>query len=62
MATRITAGKKLTIRAGTKVQTNTGSERRTRDTNVTVRKVEKTATGKSRVFWKSNGYLVSTTL
>ena len=62
MSTRITAGKKLAIRAGTKVQTATGTVRRERDTLVTVRRVEKTATGKNRVYWKSNGYIVSTTV
>ncbi len=62
MSSRITAGKKLTIRAGTKVQTGTGTVKRTRDSQITVRRVEKTTAGKNRVYWKSNGYIVSTTV
>lgn len=52
-------GKPITIKAGT-VVTRLGSRtKRTANTTVTVRNQEPARNGKTRVFWKSHGYIAS---
>jgi S-adenosylmethionine:tRNA-ribosyltransferase-isomerase (queuine synthetase) len=57
--TKTLVGKSITIKAGTKVRTLGTTVSRTRDTQVTVRATETAKNGKTRVFWKSNGYQAS---
>jgi hypothetical protein len=53
-------GKSITIKAGTKVRVQGSTVARTRDTKVTIRATEVAKNGKTRIFWKSNGYQAST--
>lgn len=62
MASTIKAGRKVTIPAGTRVTRLGQTSKRTQDSKVTVRAVEQTKTGKTRVVWKSHGYLASAVL
>jgi hypothetical protein len=59
MATKSLVGKRITIKAGTKVRTQGTTLTRTRDTEVTVRATEDARNNKIRIFWKSNGYEAS---
>lgn len=52
-------GTPLTIKAGT-IVTRLGSRaKRTIDSTVTIRNQESARNGKTRVFWKSHGYIAS---
>jgi plasmid replication initiation protein len=62
MAQKSYVGKKITIKAGTKVTQFNFTSKRAGDSIVTVRKEEAAGKGKTRVYWKSNGYLASTTV
>ena len=53
-------GRSLKIKAGTKVSRLGRTSTRDIDTVVTVRGQEPARNGKTRVFWKSNGYKAST--
>lgn len=59
MAKKITVGSQIAIPAGTRVTRLGVTSKRAVDTTVTVREVAVTRTGKTRVFWKSHGYLAS---
>lgn len=61
MAT-IRTGRKVTIPAGTRVTRLGQTSKRTQDSQVTVRSVEQTKTGKTKIYWKSHGYLASAVL
>lgn len=50
-------GSKTTIKAGTRVTTQGRTTTRKTDSIVTVRAVESARNGKTRITWKSNGYL-----
>jgi hypothetical protein len=52
-------GQQITFKAGKQIQKNGTPARISRDTTVTVRKTEPARNGKTRVFWKSMGYLNS---
>lgn len=56
MATTIKAGRKVTIPAGTRVTCLGQTSKRTQDSQVTVRSVEQTRAGKTKISWKSMGY------
>jgi|GEM_PF-2416730 len=60
--TVVTTGSKVTIPAGTRVSRRGQTVRRDLTTRVTVRKVEKTRAGRTKVYWKSNGYRASAVL
>lgn len=60
MAKRNLVGRSLKIKAGTKVSRLGRTTTRAVDTIVTVRGQEPARNGKTRVFWKSNGYKAST--
>lgn len=49
----------LTIKAGKRVIRNGVPARQSRESIVTIRKTAPASRGKTRVFWKSNGYLAS---
>lgn len=49
-------GQKVTIKAGSTVTRAGTRTRRQADTTVTVRDQKPARNGKTRVFWKSNGY------
>ncbi|TFG98656.1 hypothetical protein E4H12_05430 [Candidatus Thorarchaeota archaeon] len=53
-------GRSLKIKAGTKVSRLGRTATRDIDTVVRIRDQETTRAGKTRVFWKSNGYKAST--
>jgi len=61
MAT-IRTGRKVTIPAGTRVTRLGQTSKRTQDSQVTVRSIEQTKTGKTKIYWKSHGYLASAVL
>ena len=52
-------GKPLTIKAGTIVTRLGQRSKRSIDSTVTVRNQETARGGKTRVFWKSHGYIAS---
>lgn len=52
-------GQRLVIRAGKQVTRNGVSTRQKRDAVITVREAKADRRGKTRVFWKSNGYEAS---
>lgn len=58
----IRTGRKVTIPAGTRVTRQGETSKRSIDSLVTVRAVEQTKTGKTKIFWKSHGYLASAVL
>lgn len=58
----VTVGSRVVVPAGAKVLTNYGRISKPTSTRVTVRKVKATRAGNTKIFWKSNGYLVSTIL
>ncbi len=58
-STIIFTGRKITIPAGTLVKSGSGSQKRKAPSAVTVRKHEPARDGKTRVYWKSNGVIVS---
>lgn len=60
--TVVTTGSKVTIPAGTRVSRRGSTARRDFSTVVTVRKVEKTRAGRTKVYWKSHGYRASAIL
>lgn len=58
-------GKKVTIKAGSRVRQDVDgvsatTSIRTKPSVVTVKHAEKARHGKTRIYWKSNGYMVST--
>ena len=55
-------GKQVTIPAGTKVTRLGTTSKRSVQTTITVRAQEITRTGKTKVFWKSNGYMACAVL
>lgn len=61
MAT-IRTGRKVTVPAGTRVTRQGETSKRSTDRLVTVRAVEQTKSGKTKIFWKSMGYLASAIL
>jgi hypothetical protein len=61
-ASVIAAGSKVTVQAGSRVTRRGTTARRDFSTVVTVRKVEKTRAGRTKIYWKSNGYRASTVL
>jgi hypothetical protein len=52
-------GQVVQIPAGKQVIRNGVRARQTRDTTVTVRNTAPARNGKTRIFWKSNGYVAS---
>jgi hypothetical protein len=62
MAKKIRVGNQVTLPAGTRVTINGETTRRIRDTVVTVRDIEQTRTGNTKVIWKSMGYRASAVL
>lgn len=52
-------GKPITIKAGTIVTRLGQRSKRAIDSQVTVRNQEAARNGKTRVFWKSHGYIAS---
>jgi len=62
MAKKIRVGNRVTVPAGTRVTINGETNRRVRDTNVTVLEVEQTKAGNTKVIWKSMGYRASAVL
>ncbi len=52
-------GKPITIKAGTVVTRLGQRSKRSIDSQVTVRNQETARNGKTRVFWKSHGYIAS---
>lgn len=62
MATSIRTGRKVTIPAGTRVTRLGQTSKRTQDSKVTVRSVEQTKAGRTKVTWKSHGYLATAVL
>lgn len=61
MAT-IRAGRKVTIPAGTRVTRQGQTTKRSIDSRVTVRSAEQTRSGKTKVTWKSHGYMATAVL
>jgi hypothetical protein len=55
-------GRKVTIPAGTRVTRLGKTTKRERDSRVTIRSVEQTKNGKTKIYWKSHGYLASAVL
>ena len=62
MAKKIRVGTTVTIPAGTRVTSQGVTNKRSVDTQVTVRSVEYTRAGNPKVYWKSNGYSASAVL
>lgn len=58
-STTILPGQKVTIKAGSYVNVNGKSTRRSTPSVVTVRAAKPARNGKTRVFWKSNGYIAN---
>lgn len=54
-----TTGQQLAIRAGKQIVRAGIPTRQKRDTIVTIRNTAPARNGKTRVFWKSNGYIAS---
>lgn len=52
-------GKPITIKAGTIVTRLGQRSKRSIDSTVTIRNQEAARNGKTRVFWKSHGYIAS---
>lgn len=52
-------GKPITIKAGTIVTRLGQRQKRTTDSTVTIRNQEAARNGRTRVFWKSHGYIAS---
>lgn len=61
-AKKIKVGARVTIPAGTQIYKQGFRTKQTRDTTVTIRALETTAYGNTRIVWKSNGYRASTVL
>lgn len=57
--TYVTQGQTLRIQAGKRVIRNGAPARQARDTIVTIRNTAPARRGKTRVFWKSMGYVAS---
>lgn len=55
-------GKSLTLEAGTRVNRIDSTKRLTREATVTIIAQEAARNGKTRVFWKSNGFRGTNTL
>jgi sporulation protein YlmC with PRC-barrel domain len=55
-STNSLVGKKITLKAGTRVTSLGKTVARTAPTEVTVRAVETTRSGNTRIVWKSRGY------
>lgn len=58
----ITVGSQVRIPRGTSILTQSGKTTKTTNSSVTVRRVQRTRAGNTKVFWKRNGYLVSAIL
>lgn len=52
-------GKSITLKAGTFVTRFGQRQRRSTDSIITVRRAEPARNGKTRIFWKSHGYIAS---
>lgn len=59
MSTYVYPGQTVSIPAGKQVIRNGQRVRQIRDTQVTVRDTAPARGGKTRIFWKSNGYTAS---
>jgi hypothetical protein len=62
MLEKICVGNRVKLPAGTRVTTKGKTTRRIRGTTVTVRDIEKTRAGNTKVIWKSMGYRASAVL
>ena len=60
--TEIAVGRQVTIPAGTRVTIRGERATRTTDSTVTIRDIETTRAGNTKVYWKSNGYRASAVL
>lgn len=61
-SSKITAGRQVTIPAGTRVTRAGITSRRSNPSTVTVRSVEFTRAGNPKISWKSNGLRASAVL
>ena len=62
MAKTLSVGSKIVIPAGTKVTRAGQTTKRSVNTQVTVRDIQTTKTGKTKVSWKSHGILATATI
>ena len=61
-AKKITVGSQVTIPAGTQITVRGEKTKRQTSSQVTVRRLDFTKTGNTRVSWKSNGYMATAIL
>lgn len=61
-AKKLKVGAQVLIPAGTQVYTQGARTKRERDSIVTIRALEQTSYGNTRIVWKSHGYRASTVL